>query len=46
MVAGGDVSSGDWRPTIMAVLLIVGFFIISPVPALRGVFALTELTLV
>jgi cation-transporting P-type ATPase E len=41
---GGDVLSGDWKPTIMAVLLIIGFFIVSAVPALRGIFALTELT--
>jgi cation-transporting ATPase E len=42
---GGDELSGDWKPTIMALLLIVGFFIISAVPALRDIFALTELTL-
>jgi cation-transporting ATPase E len=42
---GGDEFSGDWKPTIMAVLLIIGFFIVSAVPALRGIFALTELTL-
>ena len=41
---GGDELSGDWRPTIMAMLLIVGFFIISAIPALRNFFALTELT--
>ena len=41
---GGDELSGDWRPTIIAVLLIVTFFIISAVPALRNLFALTELT--
>ena len=41
---GGDELSGDWRPTITAVLLIVGFFIISAVPALRNIFALSELT--
>ena len=41
---GGDELSGDWRPTIMAVLLIIAFFIISAVPVLRTFFALTELT--
>jgi cation-transporting ATPase E len=42
---GGDELSGDWRPSIMAVLLIIIFFIISAVPALRSIFALSELTL-
>ena len=42
---GGDELSGDWKPTIMAVLLIIGFFIIAAIPPLRGFFALTELTL-
>ena len=41
---GGDELSGDWRPTIMATLLIVVFFFISAAPALRSFFALTELT--
>jgi cation-transporting ATPase E len=41
---GGDELSGDWKPTIMAVLLIIAFFIISAIPFLRGFFALTELT--
>jgi cation-transporting ATPase E len=42
---GGDELSGDWKPTIMAVLLIIAFFIISAVPFLRGFFAMTQLTL-
>ncbi len=42
---GGDELSGDWKPTIMAILLIVGFFIISAVPALRNLFALRELNM-
>ncbi len=42
---GGDELSGDWKPTIMAAILIMGFFIVSAVPALRSIFALTELTL-
>ena len=41
---GGDELSGDWRPTITAVLLIIGFFVISAVPMLRNIFALSELT--
>ncbi|CAG0937529.1 H+-transporting ATPase [Thermoflexales bacterium] len=41
---GGDELSGDWKPTIMAVGLIIGFFIISAVPVLRNIFSLTELT--
>ncbi len=41
---GGDELSGDWRPTITAVLLIIGFFVISAVPMLRDIFALSELT--
>jgi cation-transporting ATPase E len=41
---GGDDLSGDWKPTIMAVLLIIGFFIISAIPLLRSVFALSALT--
>ncbi len=43
---GGDELSGDWRPTIMAVILIVAFFIISAIPALRDFFALSEMTLI
>jgi cation-transporting P-type ATPase E len=42
---GGDELSGDWKPTIMAVLLIIAFFIIAMVPFLRGFFAMTQLTL-
>ena len=42
---GGDELSGDWRPTITAVLLIISFFVVSAVPALRNLFALSELTL-
>jgi cation-transporting ATPase E len=41
---GGDELSGDWKPTIMAVLLIVAFFIISALPFARDFFALTEMT--
>jgi cation-transporting ATPase E len=42
---GGDVLSGDWKPTAMAGVLLIGFTIISIVPALRGIFALSPLGL-
>jgi cation-transporting ATPase E len=41
---GGDELSRDWKPTILAVLLMIGFLIISAVPTLRTIFALRELT--
>jgi cation-transporting ATPase E len=41
---GGDELSGDWKPTILASVLLIGFFIVSAVPALRSIFALSELT--
>ena len=41
---GGDELSGDWKPTLLAVVLIIGFFIISAIPFLREFFALTEMT--
>lgn len=42
-LAGGDVPSGDWRPTIMAGVLLAAFTVISIVPSLRDVFALATL---
>lgn len=42
-LAGGDVISGDWRPTIMAGGLLAAFAVISIVPSLRNVFALATL---
>jgi cation-transporting P-type ATPase E len=42
-LAGGDVVSGDWRPTIMAGVLLAAFAVISIVPSLRNVFALFTL---
>lgn len=42
-LAGGDVPSGDWRPTIMAGALLAAFTLISIVPTLRDVFALATL---
>jgi cation-transporting ATPase E len=41
---GGDELSGDWKPTGLAVLLIIAFLIISALPFARDFFALTELT--
>jgi cation-transporting ATPase E len=41
---GGDELSGDWKPTIMAVLLISVFFIVMAVPFLRNIFAMSALT--
>jgi cation-transporting ATPase E len=40
---GGDVLSGDWKPTIMAGVLLLGFTLIMIVPSLRSVFALEPL---
>jgi cation-transporting ATPase E len=41
--AGGDERSGDWRPTLLAVALMLAFLVIAAVPALRVVFALQPL---
>ena len=41
--AGGDSLSGDWRPTIMVGVLLAAFTVISIVPTLRAVFALSTL---
>jgi cation-transporting ATPase E len=37
---GGDELSGDWKPTILAVALMIVFGVIMAVPALRATFAL------
>ncbi len=42
---GGDELSGDWRPTIVAVLLAILYVIIMLVPGLRYTFELAELQL-
>lgn len=42
---GGDVLSGDRRPTILAAGMLVLFYVIMAVPALRGFFELTPLPL-
>ena len=41
---GGDEYSGDWRPTIIAILLAVAYVVIMLVPSLRYTFELTEFT--
>lgn len=41
---GGDELSGDWKPAVMVVLLMIAFFVISAVPELRSIFALSQLT--
>jgi cation-transporting ATPase E len=40
---GGDVVSGDWRPTLLAALLLALFGAIAFVPALRDFFELAPL---
>jgi cation-transporting ATPase E len=41
--AGGDDLSGDWRPTLLAVALMLAFLVISALPASRTAFALQPL---
>ncbi|MBC7815258.1 MAG: HAD-IC family P-type ATPase [Burkholderiales bacterium] len=43
--AGGDVFSGDWRPTIMMLVLSAGLVAILIVPDLRSLFELSPLRL-
>jgi cation-transporting ATPase E len=40
---GGDELSGDWRPTIVAILLGILYIVIMLVPSLRNTFELTQL---
>ena len=40
---GGDTLSGDWKPTILAVLLMAAFVVINAVPQARALFALAPL---
>ncbi len=42
--AGGDEYSGDWRPTIVAIILAIVYVVILLVPSFRTTFELTELT--
>jgi cation-transporting ATPase E len=41
---GGDVLSGDWRPTLLALGLMLAFVVLMLVPPLRGIFALSPLS--
>lgn len=40
---GGDALSGDWKPTLLAVGLMIVFFVILFVKPLRDIFAMGEL---
>jgi cation-transporting ATPase E len=42
-LVGGDVLSGDWRPTLLAVGMLALFFVVTAVPPLRAFFELTPL---
>jgi cation-transporting ATPase E len=41
--AGGDVLSGDWRPTILAIILLIVFVVFLVVPTTRDFYGLTLL---
>ncbi len=41
--AGGDEFSGDWRPTIMAVLLAIGYIVAVRIPFTRRLMAVAPL---
>ena len=41
--AGGDVLSGDWRPTLLSIGLLLLFIIFLVTPALREFYGLTLL---
>jgi cation-transporting P-type ATPase E len=43
--AGGDELSGDWRPTMVAIVLAIAYVIIMLVPSLRTTFELSALAL-
>ena len=40
---GGDTLSGDWKPTILAALLMAAFVVINVLPQARALFALAPL---
>jgi len=42
-LVGGDVLSGDWRPTLLALGMLVLYGLITAVPPLRNFFELTPL---
>jgi cation-transporting ATPase E len=41
--AGGDVLSGDWRPTILAIVLLIVFVVFLVIPTTRDFYGLTLL---
>ena len=41
--AGGDVLSGDWRPTLLSLGLLILFLIFLATPAIREFYGLTLL---
>jgi cation-transporting ATPase E len=41
--AGGDVLSGDWRPTLLAIGLLILFFVFLAIPTLREFYGLSLL---
>ena len=43
---GGDDLSGDWRPTILALGMLLAYGVVLAVPGLRGFFELSPLRLV
>lgn len=43
---GGDDLSGDWRPTLLALGMLVAYSVVLAVPGLRGFFELAPLRLV
>jgi cation-transporting ATPase E len=42
---GGDKFSGDWRPTIMAGVILAGFFVVMAIEPFRKLFDLYPLSL-
>ena len=44
-LAGGDALSGNWRPTILAAVLLAGLAVLLVIPPARAFFELQALTL-
>jgi cation-transporting ATPase E len=42
-IGGGAVHSGDWRPTAMALFLLVAFLLVAPLPIMKTLFELQGL---
>ena len=40
---GGDHRSGDWRPTVMVLVLLVLLFVVASIPLAKDLFGLTPL---